>query len=77
MVEIPVKIEELLLRTLPGTQVRIEDTRGDGRHYALWVSSPSFEGRTRLDQHRMVHRALGEFMNKNIVLAIRTAAPGT
>ena len=47
-----------------------------GGHYHVTLVSSRFEGRTRLEQHRAVHAALGEMFQKEIhALALRTSAP--
>ncbi|UCF68495.1 MAG: BolA family transcriptional regulator [Acidobacteriota bacterium] len=44
-----------------------------GGHYHVVIVSDAFEGRSRLEQHRMVHRALGEMMGRQIhALGLRT-----
>ena len=72
-------VDEKLLVTLitehiPDATVRIEDLRGDGDHYAAYVVSPSFEGKSRVQQHKMVNEALkGVLGGKLHALAIQTA----
>ncbi|MEZ0224222.1 MAG: BolA/IbaG family iron-sulfur metabolism protein [Alphaproteobacteria bacterium] len=51
-------LEALIRAGLPGATVRVEDVRGDGNHYAATVITPLFEGKTRVEQHRMVFKAL-------------------
>ena len=51
-------LETLIRDGLPGATVRVEDVRGDGNHYAATVITPLFEGKTRVEQHRMVFRVL-------------------
>jgi stress-induced morphogen len=51
-------LETLIRAGLPGATVRVEDIRGDGGHYAAIVITPLFEGKTRIEQHRMVFEAL-------------------
>ena len=52
-------IETLIRESIPGASISIEDLRGDGEpHYAVSVISPAFEGKTRLEQHRIVYAAL-------------------
>ncbi len=51
-------LEALIRAGIPDASVAVEDIRGDGAHYAATVISPSFEGKSRLDQHRMVFKAL-------------------
>lgn len=54
-----IKTLETLIRTgIPGAKVRIEDLRGDGDHYAAYVESKAFAGKSRVQQHQMVYAAL-------------------
>jgi BolA protein len=47
-----------------------------GGHYRAVIVSARFEGRSRLDQHRMVHEALGELLGSEIhALGLRTCSP--
>ena len=72
------EIERLIKTGLPGATVRIEDLRGDGDHYAAHVESPAFAGKTRIEQHQMVYKALGGHMGGALhALALRTSAPET
>ena len=46
-------------------------------HFRLLVVSGLFEGRSRLERHRMVNEALADFLkNKIHALAIKAFAPG-
>jgi len=56
--------------------VRIEDLRGDGDHYAAYVTSASFKGKSRVQQHQMVYGALkGKMGNELHALALQTSVP--
>lgn len=69
-------IERLIKEGLPDAQVTIEDLRGDGDHYAAYVVSASFKGKTRVQQHQMVYQALrGRVGNELHALALQTSAP--
>ncbi len=69
-------IEKLILEGIPDATVRIEDLRGDGEHYAAYVSSASFAGKTRVQQHKMVFDAMQGKMDKELhALAIQTSVP--
>ena len=52
------EIERLIRAGIPDAEVRLEDLRGDGDHYAAYVVSPTFRGKTRVQQHQMVYQAL-------------------
>ncbi len=69
-------IETLILDALPGADVRIEDLRGDGDHYAAYITSAEFEGKSRVQQHQMVYAALkGKMGGELHALAIQTSTP--
>ena len=70
------EIEQLIREAIPDAQVTIEDLRGDGDHYAAHVVSAAFRGKTRVQQHQMVYRALrGRMGNELHALALQTGAP--
>ena len=69
------EIERLIKEAIPDAQVRIEDLRGDGDHYAAYVSSAEFKGKSRVQQHQMVYAALQGKMGGDLhALALQTAA---
>jgi stress-induced morphogen len=70
------EIERLIKEGLPDARVTIEDLRGDGDHYAALVVSSSFKGKSRVQQHQMVYRALqGRMGNELHALALQTSLP--
>ncbi|MCK6451310.1 MAG: BolA family transcriptional regulator [Alphaproteobacteria bacterium] len=72
----PGDIERLIKESLPDAEVRIEDLRGDGDHYAAHVVSAAFKGKTRVQQHQMVYQALKGRMGGELhALALQTSAP--
>jgi stress-induced morphogen len=71
------EIEKLIKEGIADAQVTIEDLRGDGDHYAAMVVSAEFEGKSRVQQHQMVYRALQGRMGGQLhALALQTAVPG-
>ncbi len=72
----PVEIETLIKQSIPDAQITIEDLRGDGDHYAAYVVSESFKGKSRVQQHQMVYQALqGRMGNELHALALQTSTP--
>jgi stress-induced morphogen len=70
------EIERLIKAGLPDAQVRIDDLRGDGDHYAAIVISAAFKGKSRVQQHQLVYQALqGRMGNELHALALQTSAP--
>jgi stress-induced morphogen len=69
-------LEQMIREGVPDAQVRIEDLRGDGDHYAAYVISPAFEGMSRVRQHQMVYAALkGKMGGELHALALYTSVP--
>jgi stress-induced morphogen len=69
-------IERLIKEGLPDARVTIEDLRGDGDHYAAHVVSAAFKGKSRVQQHQLVYRALqGRMGNELHALALQTSLP--
>ncbi len=70
------QIEQMIKDHLPDAEVRIEDLRGDGDHYLAFVTTPAFEGKTRIQQHQMVYEALQGRMGEELhALALQTSVP--
>ncbi len=69
-------IERLIREALPDARVEIRDLAGDGDHYAANVVSPSFKGKSRVQQHQMIYAALKGRMGGELhALALQTSAP--
>lgn len=69
-------IEQLIKDGIPDAAVHIEDLRGDGDHYAAFVESPAFAGKTRIQQHQMVFAALKGKLGEDLhALSLSTSAP--
>ena len=63
---------------LPDAEVKITDLRGDGDHYKAEVISSAFVGKSRVQQHQMVYKALKGNMGEALhALALVTAEPST
>jgi stress-induced morphogen len=68
-------IESLIRAGIPDARVVITDLAGDGDHYAAKVYSPSFAGKTRLQQHQMVYLTLGDKMGGELhALSVQTSS---
>lgn len=67
----------LLRESLPDARVRMRDMTGTMDHLDVLVTSSAFAGKSRLDRHRMVERALAPARADGRIhaLQIRTATP--
>ena len=55
--------------------VRVE-VSGDGQHFQALVVSAAFAGRSRVQRHQLVYRALGDRMREEIhALSMQTLTP--
>ena len=52
------EISDLIKKRFPNSQVEVIDLAGDGNHYSAKVISEEFAGKTRIEQHKMVYKAL-------------------
>ena len=59
-------IEELIKSSIPDAKVIIEDLRGDGDHYSATVISKTFDGKSKIEQHKMVYNSLEGKMGKDL-----------
>ena len=70
------EIEKLIRAGIPDAEVTIRDLAGDGDHYAATVIAASFRGKSRVQQHQLVYRALGDRMRAEVhALSMRTLTP--
>jgi acid stress-induced BolA-like protein IbaG/YrbA len=73
----PNKLKHRIITEWPGAQVDFIDTTGTGDHFQAVVVAPSFEGKTMVEQHKMVY-ALFETELKDgslHALALKTYTP--
>ncbi len=59
-----------------GLECQHVEVSGDGHHFEAVIVSPLFRGKSRVQQHQLVYRALGERMREEIhALSMRTLVP--
>ena len=67
------EIEKLIKVSIPDALVEIQDLAGDGNHYSATVSSSSFIGKSKIEQHKIVYASLkGKMGNELHALEIKT-----
>jgi stress-induced morphogen len=70
------EIAKLIKDAIPDAIVTIRDLAGDGDHYAAEVVAESFRGKSRVQQHQMVYKALKGNMGGALhALALQTSIP--
>ncbi|MDD9939468.1 MAG: BolA family transcriptional regulator [Myxococcales bacterium] len=72
----PQALEQTLRDAFPdATTLEVKDLTGTKDHYQAVIVTPSFAGRTRVEQHQMVYAALGDLMDGPVhALALETRA---
>jgi stress-induced morphogen len=69
----PDAVRQRLLASFPDAAIEVTDLTGTQDHFQAVVVTPAFQGKTRIEQHKMVYGALGELMNGDIhALALTT-----
>ncbi len=69
----PEQVESYIRENLACDHV---DVLGDGQHFEAVIVSPEFRGKSRIQQHQVVFRALGDRMREEIhALSMRTFTP--
>jgi stress-induced morphogen len=67
------EIKTLIKKAIPDAEIDIVDTAGDENHYSATIKSKIFSGKTKIEQHKMVYKALGNKMGNELhALALNT-----
>jgi acid stress-induced BolA-like protein IbaG/YrbA len=71
------EIGDIVRAALPGADVSVSDLTGGGDHFQVTVVSPAFEGRSLIEQHRMIQEPLRAAVDDGRIhaLSIRTYTP--
>ena len=70
------EIIEMIVKALPDAKVEVKDLAGDDNHYAATITSCLFEGKTKVNQHKMVYDALeGKMGGVLHALSLTTLTP--
>jgi stress-induced morphogen len=67
------EIRNLIKKALPDAEIKIEDLAGDDNHYSATIKSKAFSGKSVIEQHKIVYKALGTKMGNELhALALNT-----
>lgn len=62
-----------LMETFPDAKIKATDMTGGGDHWQVVIESTQFAGKSLVEQHQLVYKALGDWMKKEIhALALTT-----
>jgi len=72
----PDEVRNKLVQAFPDSEIVVEDMTGTMDHFQVLVISRLFEGKTMVEQHQLVYKALGDLMKEAIhALALKTYTP--
>ena len=67
------EIKSLIMEAMPDAEVSIDDLAGDDNHYSETIKSKIFSGKSKIEQHKLVYKALkGKMGNELHALEINT-----
>ena len=67
------EIKKLIKDSIPDADISIIDLAGDENHYSATIKSKMFIGKSKIEQHKLVYKALkGKMGNELHALEINT-----
>ena len=67
------EIKNLIKESIPDAEISIQDLAGDENHYSATIKSKIFNGKSKIEQHKMVYKSLkGKMGNELHALALNT-----
>ena len=67
------EIKNLIIKAIPDAEITIQDLAGDENHYSATIKSQVFNGKSKIEQHKMIYKALGSKMGNELhALALNT-----
>ena len=67
------EIKTLIKESIPDAEIVIKDLAGDENHYSATIKSKLFTGKSKIEQHKIVYKALkGKMGNELHALALNT-----
>ena len=67
------EIKKLITSSIPDASIEIKDLMGDNNHYSAKITSEAFNGKSKIEQHKLVYKSLkGKMGNELHALSITT-----
>ena len=67
------EITKLIKESIPDASIEIKDLMGDNNHYAATIKSSQFNNLSKIEQHKLVYKALkGRMGNELHALQLNT-----
>ncbi len=72
----PEQLKSLIESGIPDAEVSVRDLTGTRDHFGVQVVSRAFAGRSLVEQHQMVYRAVGSKLTNAVhALQVNTVVP--
>lgn len=72
----PDELRRLIEAGIPESTAEVTDLTGTRDHYRVEVASPAFAGKSLVQQHQMVYRAVGSHLTTGVhALQVKTRVP--
>ncbi|HEU4980142.1 MAG TPA: BolA/IbaG family iron-sulfur metabolism protein [Solirubrobacterales bacterium] len=71
------EVRQMIVDALPGAEVEVIDETGTHDHLRATVSAPQFSGLSRIEQHKLVKKAVQSRFDDGSIhaLSIKTTVP--
>ena len=56
------KLQSILEKNFPNAEIKIIDLAGDDDHYSVTITDEIFAGKSRIEQHKLVNKALSDYI---------------
>ena len=67
------EISTMIMSAFPDATLELNDIAGDNNHYSAKITSKTFNGKSKIEQHKLVYKALkGKMGNELHALALTT-----
>ena len=67
------EIRNLIKESIPDAEITIQDLAGDENHYSATIKSKIFNGKSKIEQHKIVYKSLkGKMGNELHALSLNT-----
>jgi stress-induced morphogen len=65
------ELQKILTQNFPEAKIEIIDLAGDDNHYSVIIADKIFTGKNRIEQHRLVNKALNSYLDSGVLHAMQ------
>jgi stress-induced morphogen len=65
------ELEKILFENFPQAKIEVIDLAGDDNHYSVIIADKIFSNKNRIEQHRLVNKALSNYLDSGILHAMQ------